>query len=130
MLKLQHTELNSFALSISSKNILPWCIEVTVLRKGMAQYRACRARKRSLFRWSGIQQSAVSDDDGRARLLKLASLVLFVALFVCLNNLVFRVRVPVSVFYLNMSKKGKKQDVLHYRHWKILLEQSPPFYSQ
>ena len=45
------------------------------------------------------------------RLLKLASLVLFVALFVRLNNLVFRVRVPVSVFYLNMSKKGKKQDV-------------------
>jgi len=53
--------------------------------------------------------------------------VLFVALFVCLNNLVFRVRVPVSVFFLNMSKKGKKQDVLPYRHWKILLEQSPPF---
>ena len=32
-----------------------------------------------------------------AMLLKLASLVLFVAFFVCLNNLVFRVRVPVSV---------------------------------
>ena len=29
----------------------------------------------------------------------------------CLNNLVSHVRVPVSVFYLNMSKKGKKQDV-------------------
>ena len=42
--------------------------------------------------------------------MKLASLVLFVALFVCLNNLVFPVRVPVGVFYLNMSKKGKKQD--------------------
>ena len=41
------------------------------------------------------------------RLLKLASLVLFAAL----NNLFFRVRVPVGVFYLNMSKKGKKQDV-------------------
>ena len=27
------------------------------------------------------------------------------------NNLVFRVRLPVSVFYLNMSKKGKKQDL-------------------
>ena len=36
MFKLQHTELNSFALSISTKNILPWCIEVTVLRNGMA----------------------------------------------------------------------------------------------
>ena len=31
--------------------------------------------------------------------------MLFVAVFVCLNNLVFRVRVPVGVFYLNMSKK-------------------------
>ena len=29
----------------------------------------------------------------------------------CLNNLVSPVRVPVSVFYLNMSKIGKKQDV-------------------
>ena len=29
----------------------------------------------------------------------------FAAFFVCLNNLVFRVRVPVGVFYLNMSKK-------------------------
>ena len=34
MFKLQHTELNSFALSISTKNIRPWCIEVTVLRNG------------------------------------------------------------------------------------------------
>ena len=37
--------------------------------------------------------------------------LLFVSFFVCLNNLVSRVRVPVSVFYLNMSKKGKKQDM-------------------
>ena len=44
------------------------------------------------------------------RLLKLDSFVLFVSFFVCFNNLVSRVRVPV-VFYLNMSKKGKKQDV-------------------
>ena len=29
----------------------------------------------------------------------------------CLNNLVFYVRFPVGDFYLNMSKKGKKQDV-------------------
>ena len=29
----------------------------------------------------------------------------------CLNNLVFHVRVPVGVFYLNMSKRGKKQDL-------------------
>ena len=36
--------------------------------------------------------------------------MLFVAFFVCLNNLVFHVRVPVGVFYLNMSKRGKKQD--------------------
>ena len=48
----------------------------------------------------------------------------------CLNNLVFRVRAPVGVFYLNMSKKGKKQDVnddsivLPYHHWKILLERN------
>ena len=41
------------------------------------------------------------------RLLKLASFVLFLSFFVCLNNLVSR----VGVFYLNMSKKGKKQDV-------------------
>ena len=47
----------------------------------------------------------------------------------CLNNLVFLVRAPVGVFYLNMSKKGKKQDVnddsivLPYHHWKMLLEQ-------
>ena len=33
--------------------------------------------------------------------------MLFVSFFVCLNNLVSR----VGVFYLNMSKKGKKQDV-------------------
>ena len=31
--------------------------------------------------------------------------MLFVAFFVCFNNLVFRVRVPVGVLYLNMSKK-------------------------
>ena len=37
--------------------------------------------------------------------------MLFVAFFVCLNNLVFHVRVPVGVFYLNMPKRGKKQDV-------------------
>ena len=37
--------------------------------------------------------------------------MLFVAFFVCLNNLVFHVGVPVGVFYLNMSKRGKKQDV-------------------
>ena len=37
--------------------------------------------------------------------------MLFVAFFVCLNTLVFHVRVPVGVFYLNMSKRGKKQDV-------------------
>ena len=37
--------------------------------------------------------------------------MLFVTFFVCLNNLVFHVRVPVGVFYLNMSKRGKKQDV-------------------
>ena len=73
--------------------------------------------------------SALSNNSGRAVFLKLASFD-FVSFFVCLNNLVSHVRVPVSVFYLNMSKKGKKQDVLHYRHWKILLEQSPPFYSQ
>ena len=36
--------------------------------------------------------------------------MLIVSFFVCFNNLVSRVRVPV-VFYLNMSKKGKKQDV-------------------
>ena len=36
--------------------------------------------------------------------------MLFVSFFVCFNNLVSCVRVPV-VFYLNMSKKGKKQDV-------------------
>jgi len=36
--------------------------------------------------------------------------VLFVAFLVCLNNLVFRIRVPVGFLYLNMSKKGKKQD--------------------
>ena len=35
----------------------------------------------------------------------------FVASFVCLNNLVLCVRVPVGVRFLNMSKKGKKQDV-------------------
>ena len=46
--------------------------------------------------------------------------MLFVAFFVCLNNLVSRVRVPVGVFYLNMSKKGKKQDVHDDRHLKIL----------
>ena len=44
------------------------------------------------------------------RLLKLDSFVLFFSFFVCFNNLVSCVRVPV-VFYLNMSKKGKKQDV-------------------
>ena len=32
----------------------------------------------------------------------------------CLNNLVSPVRVPVGVFYLNMSKKGKKQDGKYY----------------
>ena len=32
--------------------------------------------------------------------------MLFAAFFVCLNNLFFRVRVPIGVFYLNMSKKG------------------------
>ena len=42
--------------------------------------------------------------------MKLASFD-FVSFFVCLNNLVSHVRVPVSVFYLNMSKKGKKQDM-------------------
>ena len=36
--------------------------------------------------------------------------MLFVSFFVCSNKLVSRVRVPV-VFYLNISKKGKKQDV-------------------
>ena len=49
--------------------------------------------------------------------MKLASLVLFAAL----NNLFFRVRVPVGVFYLNMSKKGKKQDVNDDRHLKNII---------
>ena len=53
-------------------------------------------------------RSAVSDDDGRV-FLKLASLVLFVAVFVCVKNLVFCVRVPVGVFYLNMFKKALKK---------------------
>ena len=53
--------------------------------------------------------------------MKLVILVLFVAFFVCLNNLVFRVRVPVGVFYLNMSKKGKKQDVHDDRHLKNII---------
>ena len=53
--------------------------------------------------------------------MKLAILVLFVAFFVCLNNLVFRVRVPVGVVYLNMSKKGKKQDVHDDRHLKNII---------
>ena len=111
MFNLQHTKLNSFALSISSKNLLPWCSEVMVLRNGMAQYRACRARKRTPVRWSGIQRSAVRGQRWWwPHLLKLASLVSFVAFFVCPDNLVFRVRVAVGVFYLNMSKKGKKQD--------------------
>ena len=35
--------------------------------------------------------------------------MLFVALFVRLNNLVFRVRVPVSVFYLNNYVKERKE---------------------
>ena len=52
-------------------------------------------------------RSAVSDDNGRV-FLKLASLVLFVAFFCALNNLVFRVRVPVGVFHLNMLKKALK----------------------
>ena len=60
------------------------------------------------------------------RLLKLDSFVLFVSFFVCSNNLVSRGRVPV-VFYLNMSKKGKKQDV---NDDSFESERSPPFYSQ
>ena len=34
--------------------------------------------------------------------------MLFVALFVCLNNLVFRVKVPVGFFVLNLFKKALK----------------------
>ena len=52
--------------------------------------------------------------------------MLFVSFFVCSNNLVSRGRVPV-VFYLNMSKKGKKQDV---NDDSFESERSPPFYSQ
>ena len=52
--------------------------------------------------------------------------MLFVSFFVCFNNLVSRGRVPV-VFYLNMSKKGKKQDV---NDDSFESERSPPFYSQ
>ena len=55
------------------------------------------------------QWSAVSDDDGRIFWSWVVCVIC--CLFVSLNTLVFvRVRVPV-VFYLNMSKKGKKQDV-------------------
>ena len=52
--------------------------------------------------------------------------MLFVSFFVCFNNLVSGVRVPV-VFYLNMSKKGKKQDV---NDDSFESERSLPFYSQ
>ena len=34
--------------------------------------------------------------------------MLFVAIFVCLNNLVFRVKVPVGFFVLNLFKKALK----------------------
>ena len=66
-----------------------------------------------LTRWlihllTGEQVNSVSGQRWRwPRLLTLASFVLFLSFFVCLNNLVSR----VGVFYLNMSKKGKKQDV-------------------
>ena len=38
--------------------------------------------------------------------------MLFVAIFVCLNYLVFRVKVPVGFFVLNLFKKALKNIIL------------------
>ena len=40
------------------------------------------------------------------------SVMLFVAIFVCLNYLVFRVKVPVGFFVLNLFKKALKNIIL------------------